>query len=190
MAMAATDHNLRSSYREMLLEHLFAGAVMRHIWLTSSSRVEMLKPQVDDGGYDLVLEANGIVRHIQLKASHRGAKTSGVNLNLALERKPSGCVIWMQFDPDTLAFDHFLWFGGAPGQRLPSLETFRIGTHAKANAQGIKTKRPNIRTVPKAKFERLSGIKEIVDRLFGDLPNLVSVLEPMDITDEAPFDPS
>ena len=24
--MAATDHNIRSSYREMLLEHLFAGA--------------------------------------------------------------------------------------------------------------------------------------------------------------------
>ena len=176
--MTATDHNVRSSYREMLLEHLFAGAVMRHIWLTSSSRVEVLKPQVDDGGYDLVLEVDGIVRHIQLKASHRGAKTSGVNLNLALERKPGGCVIWMQFDPDTLAFDHFLWFGGAPSERLPSLEPFRIGTHAKANAQGIKTERPNIRFVPKAKFEHLGGIQAVVERLFGNLPSLVGGLKP------------
>jgi hypothetical protein len=51
----ATDHNLLSSYREMLLEHLFAGEVMRHVWLSGIKRLEILKPQVDDGGYDIVL---------------------------------------------------------------------------------------------------------------------------------------
>jgi hypothetical protein len=40
----------------MLLEHLFAGEVMRHVWLSGIKRLEILKPQVDDGGYDLVLE--------------------------------------------------------------------------------------------------------------------------------------
>lgn len=53
--MIATDHNLLSSYREMLLEHLFAGEVMRHVWLSGIKRLEILKPQVDDGGYDIVL---------------------------------------------------------------------------------------------------------------------------------------
>jgi hypothetical protein len=41
---------------------LFAGEVMKHLWRRGDWRLEVLKPQVDDGGYDLVLEANAIVR--------------------------------------------------------------------------------------------------------------------------------
>jgi hypothetical protein len=48
----------------MLLEHLFAGEVMRRVWLSGIRRMEILKPQVDDGGYDLLLEANAIVRQV------------------------------------------------------------------------------------------------------------------------------
>ena len=65
-------HSLRSSHREALLEHLFAGEIMRRLWICGEWRLEVLKPQVDDGGYDLVLEANNIVRHIQMKASFTG----------------------------------------------------------------------------------------------------------------------
>ena len=68
--MAASNHSLYSRYREMLIEHLFAGEVMRDLWLSGVERIEVLKPQVDDGGYDLVLEARGVVRHVQLKTTH------------------------------------------------------------------------------------------------------------------------
>jgi len=169
--VSASEHNLYSSYREMLLEHLFAGAVMRHLWLRDVGRLEMLRPQVDDSGYDLVLEANGIVRHIQLKASHHGAATAGVNINVALAEKPSGCVIWLRFDPSTLDFGPFLWFGAAPGEKLPELSRFKVTTHAKANAQGIKTARPKIRYVPKANFESLPSLEAVVARLFGVTPS-------------------
>ncbi|MGH7428281.1 MAG: hypothetical protein ACREJ4_07980, partial [Candidatus Methylomirabilaceae bacterium] len=91
--MVATSHSLLSSYREMLLEHLFAGEVMRHVWLSGIKRLEILKPQVDDSGYDLVLEANAIVRHVQLKATFRGSKVARFNVNMALAQKPSGCVV-------------------------------------------------------------------------------------------------
>ncbi|MGH7960455.1 MAG: hypothetical protein ACRERD_01360 [Candidatus Binatia bacterium] len=165
--MSATEHNLHSSYREMLLEHLFAGAVMRHMWLGGFRRLEMLRPHVDESGYDLVLEANGIVRHIQLKASHHGASTQGVKINVALSEKPSGCVIWLQFNPETLELGPFLWFGGEPGDRLPDLTSFRIAKHAKANAQGVKSERPNIRQVPRSRFEQLRSLDEVVARLFG-----------------------
>lgn len=165
--MTATEHNMYSSYREMLLEHLFAGAVMRYLWLAGFTRLEMLKSQVDDSGYDLILEANSIVRHIQLKASHRGSATSRVSINDALARKPSGCVIWMSFDSRTLGFDHFLWFGGEPGKKLPELCGFNIATHTKHNAKGEKTQRPNIRIVPKTAFYRVDTIEELVTRLFG-----------------------
>lgn len=169
--MVATEHNMYSSYREMLLEHLFAGAVMRYLWLAGFTRLEMLKSQVDDSGYDLILEANSIVRHIQLKASHRGSATSRVNENDTLARKPSGCVIWMSFDSTTLDFDHFLWFGGEPGMKLPDLCGFDTATHTKRNAKGEKTKRPNIRIVPRTEFDKIDTIEELVTRLFGVFPS-------------------
>ena len=46
-------------------------------------------------------EANGVVRHIQLKASHRLAKAAKLDTQVNLARPPSACVIWIQFDADT-----------------------------------------------------------------------------------------
>jgi hypothetical protein len=89
----ADDNSLLSSYREALLEHLFAGEIMRHVWLSGIKRLEVLKPQVDDGGYDLVLEAPNVVRHIQLKATFRGSTVKNFRVNVALAKKPSGCVV-------------------------------------------------------------------------------------------------
>ena len=43
----------------------------------------------------------------------------------------------------------------------------KIGKHTKANAQGVKAERPNIRTVPLSKFERVDTVELLVTRLFG-----------------------
>jgi hypothetical protein len=121
-----TDQNTHhSSYREMLLEHLFVGGVMRHLWLRKIAQFEVLKPQVDDSGYDLVLEANGFVRHVQLKASASDSSTAEVKVSLRLAAKPSGCVIWMHFDPKTMELGPFLWYGGSPGYSLPDISKLR-----------------------------------------------------------------
>jgi hypothetical protein len=160
-------HSTRSSHREALLEHLFAGEVMKHLWRRGDWRLEVLKPQVDDGGYDLVLEANAIVRHVQLKSSFRGSTVNKVNVNVLLAAKPSGCVVFMWFDQETLDLGPFLFFGAPPGQRLPDLAGMKIGKHTKANAQGVKAERPNIRTVPLSKFERVDTVELLVTRLFG-----------------------
>jgi hypothetical protein len=166
---SATEHNLYSSYREALLEHLFSGEVMRHLWLRGNVRIETLKPQVDDAGYDLVLEANGIVRHVQLKSSHNGSSTADVRVNLDLARKPSGCVVWLWFDKNSLRLGPFLFFGNAPGLPLPSLSELKIAKHTKANALGLKNERPNVRVIRKNRFEHLSSIDDLVLRLFGPL---------------------
>ena len=166
----STDHSLLSSYREVLLEHLFAGEVMRHVWLSGVKRLEVLKPQVDDGGYDLVFEGNNVVRHVQLKATFRGSKVARFTVNTALALKPSGCVIVLLFEPRTLELGPFLWFGGAPGVRLPDLSRYSTAKHTKGNAQGVKLPRPRLRVVPRSAFERVSGIGGLAERLFGALP--------------------
>lgn len=166
--MSSADHSLLSSYRENLLEHLFAGEVMRHVWLSGVKRLEVLKPQVDDGGYDLVLETSSVVRHVQLKATYRGSTMRRFNVNAALAAKPSGCVVCLLFDDENLNLGPFYWFGGAPNEPLPDLRDFPIAKHTKGNAQGVKHPRPNLRVVPLSRFEPVPTVAQLAVRLFGD----------------------
>jgi len=152
----------------MLLEHLFAGEVMRHVWFSPVKRLEFLKPQVDDGGYDLVLETTSIVRHIQLKATFRGSTVRRFNVNAGLAAKPSGCVVCLLFDDKTLNLGPFYWFGGAPNEPLPDLTAFPIAKHTKGNAQGIKNLRPNLRVVPLSAFVSVPTIRQLAVKFFGD----------------------
>jgi hypothetical protein len=170
----ATEHSLLSSYREMLLEHLFAGEVMRHVWLSGIKRLEILKPQVDDGGYDLVLEGNAVVRHVQLKATFRGSTVARFNVNTGLALKPSGCVVVLLFEPETLELGPFLWFGAKPGDPLPSLTAYPIAKHTKGNAQGVKLPRPSLRVVPRSAFKLAETVAAVAERLFGALPAAAS----------------
>ena len=141
---------------------------MKHLWRRGDWRLEVLKPQVDDSGYDPVLEANSVVRHVQLKSSFCWSTVDKVNVNVLLASKRSGCAIFMWFDQDSLDLGPFAFFGGPPGQPLPDLAGMKIGKHTKANAEGFKAERPNIRTVPLSKFDRLNTVEQIVGRLFGN----------------------
>ena len=165
--MATDKDSHRSSHREMLIEHLLIGEIMRHLWLRDAPDLDVLKPQTDESGYDLALDSNDVLRHVQLKSSSRDAKTASVNVNLKLARKPSGCVVWVLFDPKDIVLGPFLWFGGAPGEPLPRLFSFKTARHTKGNAQGVKLPRANIRVIPRARFERLANVDALVRRLFG-----------------------
>ena len=129
----------------------------------------------DRGCFDLVLEANGVMRHVQLKSSHRTAKTSRVTINVALARKPSGCVVWIRFDPVSMELGPFLWFGGAPGAPLPPLGD-RVGKHTKGDRNGVKAERPNIRILNRGEFEVLPSMDAVVLKLFGLEPEGSAVM--------------
>jgi hypothetical protein len=155
-----------SSLREKILEHQFVGELLRVLWCRGMQQVELLKAEVDAGGYDLVLECNGVMRHVQLKSSYRGAKTSRVNINVGLQRRDSGCVIWIMFDPVSLHIGPFLWLGNPPDQPTPGFGD-RIGRHSKGDQHGHKAERPNIRVVSRTDFTELKSMGELADALFG-----------------------
>jgi hypothetical protein len=166
----ATVHSEHSSYREKLLEHLFIGEVLRHLWRRGITNIESLRPEVDSGGYDLVLAYKQIIRHIQLKSSHKGATTGRQAVNMRLAEKPCGCVIWVKFDENTLSLGPFLWFGGLPGKSLPDISSFPVAKRSTANAQGLKPTRPNMRVLKGSDFEPVATIPDLVERLFGVTP--------------------
>ena len=82
--------------------------------------IEVLKSEVDRAGYDIVLEENGIIRHVQLKSSFIGSKVREVSVSTRLLAKPGGCVR-LEFDADTQRIEKYLWFGGSAGSALPDL---------------------------------------------------------------------
>lgn len=166
MASVALPSFHASSALEKVLEHRLVAELSTHLWLQGTRDLEVLRGEVDAHGYDIVMEANGIIRHIQLKAMVRGGKRRDVGVNVRLAAKPSGCVIWMAYDPATLQLGPFLWFGGTPRYPLPPLGE-RAARHSKGNAEGVKLERAGHRLVPRSRFEVLNSIHELANALFG-----------------------
>ncbi|HSI34924.1 MAG: hypothetical protein ACAI43_24220 [Phycisphaerae bacterium] len=161
---------LRSSFFEKLVEHVFISEVLQEAWYRFGEVVEVLRSEVDSSGFDVVFECNGVVRHVQLKTSRPGAKAASQKVNVALAAKPSGCVVWMMREEPKGACRmtlSFRFYGGAVGEGLPALGGFKVAKHAKGNAQGKKSERPNVRVVPKSAFRRVETTAELVALLFG-----------------------
>lgn len=165
VAQLTDDHSRHSSLREAVIEHQFIAALTRSLWITGCRDFEVLHSMVDNRGYDLAAEAQGVLRYIQLKASFSGAKTKRQSINTALVSKPNGCVIWLIFDKDTLDLRQFLWFGAEPGGLMPDLGS-TIARHTKGNRTGEKTARPDIRVLTKGAFTPLATIEDVARRLF------------------------
>jgi hypothetical protein len=142
-----------SSAREKVLEHLFVGELLRCLWRRGIRNMEVLRAEVDMGGYDLVLEANKVLRYVQLKFSHRTSATANVPVNVNLEGKPGGCVVWMKFDPETVELGPYLWFG-QPGRAraFPGLEDRPSFQGRQEWRESLSTQHPRVadRAVPKA----------------------------------------
>lgn len=160
-------NNHQSVFREHLLEHLLIGDLLKYSWLNAGATLEVSQPSIDRSGHDVVLEANGVTRHVQLKSSFHLASTATQNVHVGLATKPSGCVVWIRFDSDTLALGPFLFFGGEPGAPLPSLADLKVARHAKGDATGAKKERPNVRVLPLSRFRRLDDIPALYSALFG-----------------------
>jgi hypothetical protein len=160
-----TWHSQDSSLREQALGHLFLGELLAAMWRSNRRDIEVLKGEVDRGGYDLVLESNGLIRHVQLKSSFIGSKVRHVSVCTKLMAKPGGCVIWLEFDANSLKIERYLWLGGDPGQALPDIGS-RVARHSKSNSAGQKTERPMHREVAKTKFRQVASINPLLEALF------------------------
>jgi len=164
------DRIRRLTHQSTLREKIFEQRLVADIGLELIERgtdFTVLNAMWDRDGYDVVIDAGPAVRHIQLKATTIGTTTREVPINIRLAAKPSGCVIWLVFDPIGRRFTEYRWFGGAPGLPLPDLGD-RPVRHSRANAAGVKAIRPDIRSLGLARFERIATIGELTDRLFGE----------------------
>lgn len=164
-------HTQHSSFREKMIEHLFVGELLKISWEIGKCDLEVAKPDVDNSGYDVILDSNQIIRHIQLKSSYVGSKTSRQKVHVKLGDKPSGCVIWVYFNEKTLELGPFYYFGSKSGEPLPLLVDEKIAKHSKGDSVGNKAERPNIRELNKGQFVRYDSCEQIYDVLFNIVHN-------------------
>src|SRR5258707_11808524 len=136
-----SPHSADSSLREQALGHVFLGQLLTYMWQSGARDIEVLKSEVDRGGYDVVLESNRVIRHVQLKSSFRGSKVREVDVSTKLLRKPGGCILWLEFDRESLTIERFYLFGGKGGGALPGLG-FWGSPHSKGDYEGGKEERP------------------------------------------------
>jgi hypothetical protein len=162
----SASHYAESSTREKLVEHVFLGELLRGLWRKNVRDLEVLRPEVDSGGYDLALEYQGLIRHLQFKSRHRDARRAAITANVKLCDRPSACILWIYFDPDTMLLGPYLWFGGAPNERIPAFGE-KVARHTKHNARREKAVRPGHRVIPKSRFTRLDTIDEVIQKLIG-----------------------
>jgi hypothetical protein len=168
--MEPSPHYIHSTLRERIVEHVFVGDALRRLWQLGVMDVEVLRSEFDAGGYDLVMSYRKVVRHIQLKTVMVDGKAANTKVSLNLMEKPSGCVIWIILTPE-LYLQSYLWLGGPPGEPLPAyIRDMKVAKHTKGNARGIKAERPNLRIVPRSRFESLDTLDVLLQRLFGPLP--------------------
>lgn len=166
----SNETSLESSFYEQMAEHVFVSEVLQEAWYGFGRKVAVLRPEVDNEGYDLVLECHGKVRHIQLKTSKINAKRAYQNVNIALANKPSGCIVWMLRHESETTHRMTLtyrFFGDAAGKPLPSLHGFATAKHPRGNSEGVKKERPAIRRVPKGAFSQVENTRALLLRLFG-----------------------
>jgi hypothetical protein len=164
------DTFLLSNFFEQLVEHAFVSEILQEVYYGRGLVVEVLRSEVDSYGYDLILECNGVMRHVQLKTSRPEASASTQKVNMKLGEKSGGCVIWVirHECPDSRRMKlSYRFFGGAAGEPLPDLSEFKLAKHNKGDATGKKKERPAIRVIPKSKFRSIETTEELVDVLFG-----------------------
>lgn len=145
---------------ERLIEHLFLAELLQECWFRRRQLVEVLRAEVDSAGYDLVLESSDVIRHVQLKASGRGSRTSQQTINVRLRDRLGGCIIWVFYEVDPESGRAKLTYRYREAESLPD----RRGRHTRGGGA-----RENTRVVRKGEFRAVADIAALVDLLFGPL---------------------
>jgi hypothetical protein len=147
---------------EKLMEHIFLAEILQECWFRRRQVVEVLRAEVDAAGYDLVLEAGGVIRHVQLKASRKGARTARQTINSKLQDREGGCVVWVFYAVDELTHRAKLTYRwrDVAIEGLPDT----LGRYTRRGKE-----RPKMRLVLRGGFRPVAETSELVDLLFPPL---------------------
>jgi hypothetical protein len=158
---------------EKILEYRFLADLTSELY-QQGIPCDVMRGDVDHHGYDLAIEANGILRHIQLKGQTHGARTGNWNFNVNLWERGSGCIVILEHKDFCREISRFKYLGGPPGQPLskdliPRTEESPTEESPKARPSGGKKLSKKVRLTSRCFGEKQDWeVKKLVLKLFGE----------------------
>jgi hypothetical protein len=152
-----------STYIESVMEHQFLYLVLSHLWEKHGLVAEVLRADVDNSGYDLLIETKGVVRFIQLKSHSSDKKPGNKSIHLSLAAKTNPCMIILDYAPKTLAVEKYWWWDGTAF----SPEGRAHAKKSKRNSESKRDDRKNHVIVKASEFKRVADMAQLVRLLFS-----------------------
>jgi len=165
------EKSINSRFIENMIEHAFISEIVQEAWINNKGKLEILRAEVDDAGYDIVLSWKNKNRYIQLKTSEKDGTTAKQKLNIALAHKENGCIVWIirETNDKTKRFKFkYLFFGSEFGQPFPDVEKYKTAKHPRRNAKGERKERPNVKEIPKDAFTKCNSCSKLFTALFNE----------------------
>lgn len=159
----------RSSYVENVLVHRMVADLAGELWRRDPTLpLHIFNSEVDDSGFDLVLGCGTKLRYMQVKQVHMDGKASKFSVRLDFTRMPGSCVVVVVHTADELMVKHFLFYGGAVHEPMPSVEDNKQSKlPGKRDIDGNRKIRQHYRDLKRNKFKGPLTTKQLLDALFG-----------------------
>ena len=161
----------RSSYVENVLVHRMVASLAGELWRRDPTiPLHIFNSEVDDSGFDLVLGCGTRLRYIQVKQVHAKGTASKFSVRLDFTRMPGSCVVVVVHTEDELLIDHFLFYGGAINEPMPSVEDNKPSTvPGRRDIEGKRKTRQHYRDVRRKKFIGPLTGAGLLDALFDEV---------------------
>lgn len=158
----------RSSYVENVLVHRMVASLAGELWRRDPTKpLNIFNSEVDDAGFDLALSCGTTLRYIQVKQVHCKGAASKFSVRLDFTRMPGSCVVVVVHTEDELMIDHFLFYGGADHEPMPSVEENNPSiVPGKRDIHGKRKARQHYRDIKRNNFKGPLTTAELLDALF------------------------
>jgi hypothetical protein len=160
----------RSSYVENVLRHAFLAELSCLVWENDPfDSLKISNGEVDDSGYDVVLERGNVVRHIQLKQAHEEKVPKKFSVRVSFATLPGSCMVVISHALTDLRPKSYSFYGSNPTEPMPYIEAHRTTkSSGRRNADGDRVLRINYRDIPFGRFKRGLSAGELLDELFPE----------------------
>jgi len=158
----------RSSHVENVLRHAFLAELASEVWRDDPNEpLGISNAEVDDSGYDVILERNVTIRRIQLKQTHDEKVPKKFSVRVEFATYPGSCIVVISHSVLDLRPTSYSFYGSSPYDPMPYIEAHRTTkAPSRRTADGKRVLRLKYRDVPFSRFKRNLSMGQLLDELF------------------------
>lgn len=158
----------RSSHVENVLRHAFLAELAGEVWRDDPNEpLGISNAEVDDSGYDVVLERNAIIRRIQLKQHHEGKAPRAFSVRMEFATHPGSCIVAIAHSLIDLKPTSYSFYGSGPEDPMPYVEAHQVTmAPGRRTSDGKRVMRLKYRDVPFSRFKKNLTIRQLIEELF------------------------